>query len=131
MVAAAKQELQSSGSTYAPRRSLLKENRLEFIGSVFCPQYQCKATFYIEAPESGKPRPGTGSGMRNLIVLYGEGYTGQDLPFNTNGEREFAVGIPDDWDERKLLNFLLRPSPDAPFPAWEASTRGYGCTELK
>jgi hypothetical protein len=103
MGAATERELQSSASTYAPRRSLLEEKQLDFIGSVFCTQYRCEASFYIEAPGSGKPRPGTGSGVRNLIVRYGEGYTGQDLPFNTSGEREFAVGIPDDWSKEKLL----------------------------
>jgi hypothetical protein len=112
---------------------LLKKKPLEFIGSVFCTQYKCEANFYIEAPGSENPRPGTGSGVRNLIVRYGEGYTDQDLPFDTSGEREFAVGIPDDWSKEKLLDFLLHPkkSPDAPFPEWEASTRGYGCTLLK
>jgi hypothetical protein len=112
----------------------LEEKQLEFIGSVFCTQYQCEASFYVEAPGSGKPRPDTGSGVRHLIVLYGEGYTGQNLPFTANGEREFAVGIPDDWSKEKLLDFLLHPpsrSSDASFPAWEASTRDYGCTMLK
>jgi hypothetical protein len=112
---------------------MLEEKTLEFIGSGFCTQYQCEASFYIEAPGSGKPRPGTGSGVRHLIVLYGEGYTGQNLPINTNGKREFAVGIPDDWSKATLLDFLLHPakSPNAPFPAWEAPTRLYGCTHLK
>jgi len=110
-----------------------EEQKLEFIGSVFCVQYQCKASFYVEPPNSGEPRPGTGTGVKHLVVLYGDGYTGRDdRPIVVGGQREFSIGIPDDWSEEKLLAFLLHPkSPETPFPAWEVSTRAYGLTMLK
>ena len=110
------------------------EQKMEFIGSAFCTQYHCEAGFYIEAPGSGNARPCAGRWVRHLIVRYGKGYTGQYLPFNTNREREFAVGIRDEWSKEQLLDLLLHPlskSSDAPFPVWELPTRGYGRTMLK
>jgi hypothetical protein len=107
--------------------------KLHSIGSTFCNQYDCEARFYIEPPGSGEPRPGTGTGLRHLVVLYGKGYTGpNDRPIAANGQREFAVGIPDDWSKEKLLAFLLRPgSQNEPLPSWEASTRSLGLIVLK
>jgi hypothetical protein len=60
----------------------------EFIGSIFCEQYNCQAQFYLEPSHSGEPRPATGTGVRHLIALYGEGYTGPaDRSLTENGRR--------------------------------------------
>jgi hypothetical protein len=60
----------------------------EFIGSIFCEQYNCQAEFYLEPSHSGEPRPATGTGVRHLIALYGEGYTGPaDRSLTENGRR--------------------------------------------
>jgi hypothetical protein len=104
----------------------------EFIGSVFCEQYHCHAEFYLEPPHSGEPRPATGTGVRHLIVVYGEGYTGPvDRPLTENGRRQFAVGVPNNWTKQQLLDFLLQTGDETSFPKWEAPTRGYGLNMLK
>jgi hypothetical protein len=108
------------------------DQNLEFIGSTFCRQYQCQADFYLEPPHSGEPRPATGTGVRHLVVLYGEGYTGPgDHPLTKSGRREFAVGVPDGWTKEQLLDFLAQTPQDASFPKWEGPTRGYGLNMLK
>jgi hypothetical protein len=109
-----------------------EEKEAGLIGSMYCTQYQCEARFYVEPPHTGNPRPATDKGVRHLLVLYGDGYTGRhDLAISANGEREFAIGIPDDWSMEKLLDFLLHPkSPEGPLPEWEAPKRGYGLTML-
>jgi hypothetical protein len=55
----------------------MPDQNLEFIGSMFCEQYVCEAGFYLESPYSGEARPATATGLRHLIVRYGEGYTGR------------------------------------------------------
>jgi hypothetical protein len=110
----------------------MPNQNLEIIGSMFCKQYQCRAEFYLEPPHSGEPRPATGTGVRHLIVRYGDGYTGpDDRPLVEGGRREFAIGVPDDWTEEKLLDFLTQPPREGSFPKWEAPTRGYGLNMLK
>jgi hypothetical protein len=104
----------------------------EFIGSIFCEQYNCQAEFYLEPSHSGEPRPATGTGVRHLIVLYGEGYTGPaDRSLTENGRRQFAIGVPDSWTKQQLLDFLLETPHEASFPKWEGPTRGYGLNMLK
>jgi hypothetical protein len=102
-----------------------EERNLEFIGSVFCEQYQTEAKFYIE--RSISLRPGFGTGARHLVVQYGDGYTGcEGLAIAANGQREFA--IPHDWSNEKLLEFLLAPAknPNVPYPTWEVPARVHG-----
>jgi hypothetical protein len=104
----------------------------EYIGSTFCGQYNCQAEFYLEPPHSGEPRPATGTEVRHLIVLYGEGYTGPaDRPLTENGRRQFAIGVLDSWTEQQLLEFLLDTQHEESFPKWEAPTRRYGLNMLK
>jgi hypothetical protein len=53
--------------------------------------------FYIE--RSISLRPGSGTGARHLIEQYGQSYTGRDdLAVTATGQREFAIIIPDDWN---------------------------------
>jgi hypothetical protein len=60
-------------------------------------------------------------------VQYGEGYSGRDdLPI-VDGHRQFAAGIPDDWDDEAVKEFIFWPmNPDASHPAWEVPARSYG-----
>jgi hypothetical protein len=87
------------------RISLTNEQRnLEPIGSAFCEQYQTEAKFFIERSIPLGKRLGTGA--RHLVVQYGESYTGRDdLAVTATGQREFAIIIPDDWSNEKLLKF--------------------------
>jgi hypothetical protein len=104
----------------------------EYLGSTFCEQYNCEAEFYLEPPHSGEPRPATGTGVRHLIVVYGEGCTGRaDRPLTEDGRRQFAIGVPDSWTKQQLLDFLLQTQRGASFPKWEAPTRAYGLNMLK
>jgi hypothetical protein len=110
----------------------MPDQNLEFIGSMFCEQYVCEAGFYLESPYSGEARPATATGLRHLIVRYGEGYTGpSDLPLTEGGRREFAIGVPDDWTREQLLEFLMQSPHEGSFPKWEAPTRGLGLNKLK
>jgi hypothetical protein len=110
----------------------MRDQNLQFIGSMFCKQYQCQAEFYLEPPHSGEPRPATGTGVRHLIVRYGDGYTGPgDRPLVEGERREFAIGVPDDWTKEQLLDFLTLSLGEGSFPKWEAPTRGYGLSMLK
>ena len=104
-----------------------EERNLELIGSVFCEQYQTEAKFYIE--RSIPLKPGFGTGARHLVVQYGDGYTGREgLAVASNGQREFASMIPNDWSNEKLLEFLLAPAknPNVPYPTWEVPARVHG-----
>ncbi len=102
-----------------------EERKLEFIGSVFCEQYQAEARFYIERPIS--LRRGSGPGARHLVVQYGEGYSGrEDLAVAANGQREFASMIPPDWNNEKLLTFLQAPTKNLACPTWEVPARVHG-----
>jgi hypothetical protein len=84
----------------------MSDRTLEFIGSIFCSEYQCQADLYLEPPHSGEPRPATSTGVRHLIVLYGDGYTGPvDRPLAEDGRRQFAVGVPDGWSKERLSIF--------------------------
>jgi hypothetical protein len=110
----------------------MPNQNLEFIGSMYCEQYQCRAEFYLEPSHTGEPRPATGTGARHLIVRYGDGYTGPgDRPLVEGGQREFAIGVPDALTKEQLLDFLTRPPQAGSFPKWEAPTRGYGLNILK
>jgi hypothetical protein len=110
----------------------MSEQGVEFIGSTFCKQYHCEAEFYLEPPHSGESRPATGTGVRHLIVLYGDGYVGPaDRPLTEDGRRQFAVGVPDSWAKEQLVDFLLQTSHETSFPKWEVPTRGYGLNMLK
>jgi hypothetical protein len=110
------------------RISLTNEQRnLEPIGSAFCEHYQTEAKFYIE--RSISLRPGSGTGARHLVVQYGESYAGRDdLAVTAAGQREFAIIIPDDWTNEKLLRFLQAPTknPNVPYPTWEVPARLHG-----
>jgi hypothetical protein len=110
------------------RISLTNEQRnLEPIRSAFCEHYQTEAKFYIE--RSISLRPGSGTGARHLIVQYGESYTGRDdLAVTATGRREFAIIIPGDWNNEKLLRFLQAPTknPNVPYPTWEVPAGLHG-----
>jgi hypothetical protein len=70
-----------------------------------------------------------GTGARHLVVQYGEGYTGRDdLAVTATGQREFAIIIPHDWSNDKLLKFLQAPTknPNAPYATWEVPARVHG-----
>ena len=110
------------------RISLTNEQRnLEAIGSAFCEQYQTEAKFFIERSIPLGKRLGTGA--RHLVVQYGESYTGRDdLAVAATGQREFAIIIPHDWSNEKLLKFLQAPTknPNVPYPTWEVPARVHG-----
>jgi hypothetical protein len=110
------------------RISLTNEQRnLEPIGSAFCEQYQTEAKFFIERSIPLRKRLGTGA--KHLVVQYGESYTGRDdLAVTPTGQREFAIIIPHDWSNEKLLEFLQAPTknPNVPYPTWEVPERVHG-----
>jgi hypothetical protein len=119
---------QKGGGTDVIRISLTNEQRnLEPIGSAFCQHYQTEARFFIERSISLGQRLGTGA--RHLVVQYGESYTGRDdLAVTATGQREFAIIIPHDWSNEKLLKFLQAPTknPNVPYPTWEVPARLHG-----
>jgi hypothetical protein len=62
-------------------------------------------------------------------VQYGQSYTGRDdLAVTATGQREFAIIIPDDWNNEKLLRFLQAPTKNSnvPYPTWEVPARLHG-----
>jgi hypothetical protein len=89
-------------------------SKLRFLCSSFCRQYQSEAKFYVDEAHS--------SGARHLIVVYEQG--GHD------GAKEFAVGIPWDWTDRDVVDFILWDLPNAQYPVWEVSARAYGSSIL-
>jgi hypothetical protein len=89
-------------------------SELRFLCSSFCKQYQSEAKFYVDEALS--------SGVRHLIVVYEKG--GHD------GAKEFAVGIPWDWTDRDVIDFILWDLPNTQYPVWEVSVRAYGSSIL-
>jgi hypothetical protein len=85
-------------------------SELRFLCSSFCKQYQSDAKFYVDEAHS--------SGVRHLIVLYEKG--------GCDGAKEFAVGIPKDWTDRDIIDFVLWDLPNTQYPVWEVSARAYG-----
>lgn len=85
---------------------------LKLIASLFCTQYKTEAKAYVDEAHP--------SGQRHLVVQY------------ANGRPEFLAAIPDDWDEKDVVDLLLWPmeSPEAPYPAWEVPARVYGSATL-
>ena len=63
-------------------------SNLKCLGSMFCVQYQTKATFYVE------PAKDHGS-VRHLEVHY------------ENGRPPFRAGIPDDWSEADVMRHVM------------------------
>lgn len=59
-----------------------------------------------------------GPGLRNLVVVYDQG--GYD------GAKEFAAGIPKDWTDEQVLDFILWDHPDTRYPVWEIPARVHG-----
>jgi hypothetical protein len=90
-----------------------EERKLEFIGSLFCKQYQTEASFYIEPPRSA-------GAVRHLVAQY------------ANSRKEFAAVIPDDWSREDVLELLFWPmkDPAAPYPAWEVPARAFASPRL-
>jgi hypothetical protein len=118
------------------RISLTNEERnLEPIGSAFCQHYQTEARFFIERSIPSGQR--LGAGARHLVVQYGESYTGRDdLAVTATGQREFAITIPDDWSNEKLLKCSQAPTknPNVPYTTWRcqhACTEGQCCLNLR
>ena len=70
------------------RRELDAMSNLKCLGSMFCVQYQTKATFYVE------PAKDHGS-VRHLEVHY------------ENGRPPFRAGIPDDWSEADVMRHVM------------------------
>jgi hypothetical protein len=96
-----------------PRRAEMRDvSKLKFIGSSFCSQYQSQAKFYIDEAHA--------SGMRHLVVVY------------ENDEHDFIAGIPDEWADENVQDFIFWPikNPNSPYPAWEVPARAYGCPML-
>jgi hypothetical protein len=91
-------------------------SKLKFICSLFCTQYQSDAKFYIDGAHA--------SGLRHLVVVYEKG--------GYAGDPNFAAGIPDEWDERAVLELIFWPmaDPNAPYPAWEVPARANGSPML-
>ena len=60
--------------------------------------YQSQVNFYIDEAHA--------SGMRHLVVVY------------ENGEPDFLAGIPDDWADENVQDFIFWPmkNPNSPFP---------------
>jgi hypothetical protein len=87
-------------------------SKLKFIGSSFCSQYQSQAKFYIDEAHA--------SGMRHLVVVY------------ENGEPDFLAGIPDEWADENVQDFIFWPmkNPNSPYPAWEVPARACGSPML-
>jgi hypothetical protein len=101
------------------------DRKLRLIATVRCAQYSCDADIYIQGDHHSK--------LRNLIVQYGDGYSGRtDLPTADNGRREFAAGIPRDMTEQEILDhWLLWPMKhEAPYPKWEVPARVHGSPVL-
>ena len=89
-------------------------SELKFLCSSFCKQYQSEAKFYVDEALS--------SGARHLVVVYEKG--------GYEGAREFAVGIPRGWTDRDVIDLILWDQPNAQYPVWEVSVRGYGSPML-
>jgi hypothetical protein len=87
-------------------------SKLKFIGESFCSQYQSQAKFYIDEAHA--------SGMRHLVVVY------------ENGDADFLAGIPDEWADENVQDFIFWPmkNPNSPYPAWEVPARAYGSPML-
>lgn len=83
-------------------------SKLKFIGSTFCSQYQSQVNFYIDEAHA--------SGKRQLVVVY------------ENGEPDFIAGIPDEWADENVQDFVFWPmkNPNSRYPAWEVPARAYG-----
>ena len=75
-------------------------------------QLQSQVNFYIDEAHA--------SGMRHLVVVY------------ENGEPDFLAGIPDDWADENVQDFIFWPmkNPNSPYPAWEVPARAYGSPML-
>ena len=87
-------------------------SKLKFIGESFCSQYQSQAKFYIDEAHT--------SGLRHLVVVY------------ENGDADFLAGIPDEWADENVQDFIFWPmkNPNSPYPAWEVPARAYGSPTL-
>ena len=87
-------------------------SKLKFIGSSFCSQYQSQAKFYIDEMHA--------SGIRHLVVVY------------ENDEHDFIAGIPDEWADENVQDFIFWPmkNPNSPYPAWEVPACAYGSPML-
>jgi hypothetical protein len=87
-------------------------SKLKFIGSSFCSQYQSQVKFYIDEMHA--------SGMRHLVVVY------------ENNEDDFIAGIPDEWADENVQDFIFWPmkNPNSPYPAWEVPARACGSPML-
>jgi hypothetical protein len=79
--------------------------------------------FFIERSIPLGKRLGTGA--RHLVVQYGESYTGRDdLAVTATGQREFAIIIPHDWSNEKLVSTGSDQEPECPLSdVGSASTR--------
>jgi hypothetical protein len=73
-------------------------SKLKFIGESFCSQYQSQAKFYIDEAHT--------SGLRHLVVVY------------ENGDADFLAGIPDEWADENVQDFIFWPmkNPNSPYP---------------
>jgi hypothetical protein len=98
--------------------------KLQLIATARCQPYATDATFYIEDDEA--------SGRRDLVVQYGDGYHGPDLPIADNGCPEFIAGIPPRISDQEIVDeWLLFPmKPCAPYPKWEVPARVHGSPML-
>jgi hypothetical protein len=96
-------------------KTVIDEN-LKYIGTIpNVPQYGSAADFYIQDDHP--------SGVRHLVVCYEKG--GYD------GRPKFMSGIPSDWTEAEVLDFIFWPAkPEAAYPTWEAPARIYGSDTL-
>jgi hypothetical protein len=89
-------------------------SELRLLCSSFCKQYQSEAMFYVDEAYL--------SGARRLVVVYEKG--------GFDGAREFAVGIPQGWTDRDIIDLILWDRPNTQYPVWEVSARAYGSPML-
>src|SRR6267378_4325932 len=80
------------------RGASVPRSKLKFIGESFCSQYQSQAKFYIDEAHT--------SGLRHLVVVY------------ENGDADFLAGIPDEWADENVQDFIFWPmkNPNSPYP---------------
>jgi hypothetical protein len=81
------------------------------LGTQECPQYKSKVTLFIELR----------NGRRHLVAQYENG--------GYEGRKDFAAGIPDDWTDGDVGQFVRMPGSGA-YPVWEFAARTKGSPML-
>lgn len=95
---------------------MAETRKLSLVDTRYCPQYKTEAKIFIQDKHQ--------SGLRHLVVQYEKG--------GYEGRPEFTTGIPANWTEQDISNFLLQASKnlETKYPLWEISSRMYGSLTL-